>query len=92
MDINTPWLNSLLDSWLNEDLGRGDLSAKALTEGPKSAHWIAKEGGIFCGGILVVLRGFRWFWWVFVGFGFGFGLMRVAFFLALQRRAKRRTY
>ena len=30
VDINTPWLNSLLDSWLNEDIGRGDLTNDAL--------------------------------------------------------------
>ncbi len=52
MDINTPWLNSLLDSWLNEDLGRGDLTNCALTGQYGSAYWITKQNGIFCGGAL----------------------------------------
>ena len=54
MDINTPWLTSLLDSWLNEDLGRGDLTNYALTDQNGSAHWISKQSGIFCGGALAV--------------------------------------
>ncbi len=53
MDINTPWLNSLLDSWLNEDLGRGDLTHIALTGKYGSAYWITKQNGIFCGGTIV---------------------------------------
>jgi len=50
VDINTPWLNSLLDSWLNEDIGRGDLTNIALTGQYGSAYWITKQNGIFCGG------------------------------------------
>ncbi|WP_320666488.1 carboxylating nicotinate-nucleotide diphosphorylase [Prochlorococcus sp. MIT 1307] len=53
MDINTPKLNNLLDSWLDEDLGRGDLTNIALVDRTGSAHWIAKQNGIFCGGKLV---------------------------------------
>ena len=52
MDINTPWLNSLLDSWLNEDLGRGALTNCALTGQYGSAYWNTKQNGIFCGGAL----------------------------------------
>ena len=53
MDIRAPRLNSLLDSWLDEDLGRGDLTNIALIDQPGSAYWIAKQSGIFCGGELV---------------------------------------
>ena len=51
MDILSPRLNQLLDSWLDEDLGRGDLTNVALNQNG-SAYWIAKQPGIFCGGIL----------------------------------------
>ena len=53
MDLRTPSLNRLLDLWLDEDLGRGDLSRFALKDTIESAHWIAKQQGIFCGGNLV---------------------------------------
>ena len=53
MDLRTPSINHLLDLWLNEDLGRGDLSGIALDENIQSAHWVAKQEGIFCGGPLV---------------------------------------
>ena len=52
MDIRSPRLNRLLDSWLDEDLGRGDLTSIALNQNG-SAYWIAKQAGIFCGGTLV---------------------------------------
>ncbi len=53
MDLSAPSLNRLLDSWLDEDLGRGDLTAVALHGCSGSAHWIAKQAGVFCGGPLV---------------------------------------
>ncbi|MFL0735628.1 MAG: carboxylating nicotinate-nucleotide diphosphorylase [Prochlorococcus sp.] len=53
MDLSAPSLNRLLDSWLDEDLGRGDLTAVALHGCSGSAHWIAKQPGVFCGGPLV---------------------------------------
>ena len=52
MDIRSPSLNRLLDSWLDEDLGRGDLTSIALNQNG-SAYWIAKQAGVFCGGTLV---------------------------------------
>ncbi len=53
MDLHTPGLNRLLDSWLDEDLGRGDLTNIALQEITGSAYWVSREKGIFCGGNLV---------------------------------------
>ena len=48
MDQQTPLINRLLDLWLDEDLGRGDLTSVALDQNG-SAYWIAKQPGIFCG-------------------------------------------
>ena len=53
MDLLTPSLIRHLDAWLDEDLGRGDLTAVALRGCSGSAHWIAKQPGVFCGGPLV---------------------------------------
>ena len=53
MDLQTPAIKNLLDLWLNEDLGRGDLTRVALTNSIRSAHWISKQKGVFCGGYLV---------------------------------------
>lgn len=53
MDLSAPSLNRLLDAWLDEDLGRGDLTAVAMRGCSGSAHWIAKQPGVFCGGPLV---------------------------------------
>jgi nicotinate-nucleotide pyrophosphorylase (carboxylating) len=49
----TPALQRQLMGWLEEDLGRGDLSAAALGHRHGRAHWIAKAEGVFCGGVLV---------------------------------------
>ncbi|MFM8974469.1 MAG: carboxylating nicotinate-nucleotide diphosphorylase [Vulcanococcus sp.] len=49
----TPQLRAQLQAWLQEDIGRGDLSAPALTHRPGRAHWLAKEPGVFCGGVLL---------------------------------------
>jgi len=48
----TPALQQHLQAWLQEDLGRGDLSAAALQGCRGQAHWIAKADGVFCGGQL----------------------------------------
>ncbi len=53
VDLNTALLNNLLDTYLDEDLGRGDLTSPALKGKSGSAYWIAKEQGIFCSGTLV---------------------------------------
>ncbi len=53
MDLRTPALNRLLDAWLDEDLGRGDLTSLALANASGSAYWIAKQPGVFCGSDLV---------------------------------------
>jgi nicotinate-nucleotide pyrophosphorylase (carboxylating) len=49
----TPALEAQLAAWLAEDLGRGDLTAPALVGQRARAHWIAKQAGVFCGGVLV---------------------------------------
>ena len=49
----TPALRQQLRDWLQEDLGRGDLSAPALASGRCKAHWISKAPGVFCGGPLL---------------------------------------
>ena len=49
----TPVLRQQLRDWLQEDLGRGDLSAPALASGRCRAHWISKAPGVFCGGPLL---------------------------------------
>lgn len=49
----TPALQQQLAAWLQEDLGRGDLTAPALAGAVGRAHWLAKAEGVFCGGVLV---------------------------------------
>ncbi|ABB49252.1 nicotinate-nucleotide pyrophosphorylase (carboxylating) [Prochlorococcus marinus str. MIT 9312] len=49
MDLNTPIISKIIDNWIDEDIGRGDLTRPSITEENGNAYWIAKEGGIFCG-------------------------------------------
>jgi nicotinate-nucleotide pyrophosphorylase (carboxylating) len=49
----TPPLRDQLQAWLQEDMGRGDLSAPALADRQGRAHWLAKAPGVFCGGVLL---------------------------------------
>ncbi len=53
MNLLTPSVNHLLDLWLDEDLGRGDLTAAATHNDFCSANWTAKHKGVFCGGEVV---------------------------------------
>ena len=55
MDFRSPKLHKILDTWIEEDLGDGDLTRFVLNNRIASAHWIAKENGTFCGGDLVKL-------------------------------------
>ncbi len=55
MDLRSPKLHKILDTWIEEDLGDGDLTRFVLNNKTASAHWIAKEDGTFCGGELVKL-------------------------------------
>ena len=55
MDLRSPKLNKILDTWIEEDLGNGDLTRFVLNNRSASAHWIAKEDGTFCGGDLIKL-------------------------------------
>ena len=49
MDLNTPIISKIIDNWIDEDIGRGDLTSSSITEDNGNAYWIAKEEGIFCG-------------------------------------------
>ena len=55
MDLRSPKLHKILETWIEEDLGDGDLTRFVLDNKSASAHWIAKENGTFCGGDLVKL-------------------------------------
>ncbi len=55
MDLRSPKLHKILDTWIEEDLGDGDLTRFVLNDRSASAHWVAKEDGTFCGGDLVQL-------------------------------------
>ncbi len=55
MDLRSPKLHKILDTWIEEDLGNGDLTRFVLNDRSASAHWVAKEDGTFCGGDLVQL-------------------------------------
>ena len=55
MDFRSPKLHKILDTWIEEDLGDGDLTRFVLNNRIASAHWIAKENGTFCGGDLIKL-------------------------------------
>lgn len=48
-----PGLIGRLRGWLAEDIGRGDLTAPALVGRRGQAEWVAKQDGLFCGGVLV---------------------------------------
>jgi len=49
VDLNTPTISKIIDNWIDEDIGRGDLTTPSITEENGNAYWIAKEEGIFCG-------------------------------------------
>ena len=49
MDLNTSIISKIIDNWIDEDIGRGDLTSSSITEENGNAYWIAKEEGIFCG-------------------------------------------
>jgi len=49
VDLNTPKISKIIDDWIDEDIGKGDLTSCAITQKNGHAYWIAKEGGIFCG-------------------------------------------
>ncbi len=49
MDLYSPYVSRIIDNWIEEDIGKGDLTSSAITKKIGRAHWIAKEEGIFCG-------------------------------------------
>ena len=50
MDWHSPAFCRAVDQWLEEDIGRGDLTAPALQGRQAVAHWVSKSTGRFCGG------------------------------------------
>ena len=49
MHWNTPYISKKIDEWIDEDIGKGDLTKYAIIKEKVKAKWIAKEDGIFCG-------------------------------------------
>ena len=49
MDLYSPKINRIIDDWIEEDIGKGDLTSSAVTKKSGKAIWISKEEGIFCG-------------------------------------------
>ena len=49
MNLNSPKISRIIDDWIEEDIGKGDLTSSAITKKKGKANWIAKEEGIFCG-------------------------------------------
>jgi nicotinate-nucleotide pyrophosphorylase (carboxylating) len=49
VDLYSPNISRIIDDWIEEDIGKGDLTSSAITKKTGKAHWIAKEEGIFCG-------------------------------------------
>ena len=49
MDWENQRLSRLIEDWIEEDIGQGDLTKSAITKNDVKAYWIAKEDGIFCG-------------------------------------------
>ena len=49
MDLNSPKISRIIDDWIEEDIGKGDLTSSAITKKTGAAKWIAKEEGVFCG-------------------------------------------
>ena len=43
------YISRKIDEWIDEDIGKGDLTKYAITKDKVKAKWIAKEDGIFCG-------------------------------------------
>ena len=50
MDWHSPAFCRAVDQWLEEDIGRGDLTAPPLQGRQAVAHWVSKSTGRFCGG------------------------------------------
>jgi nicotinate-nucleotide pyrophosphorylase (carboxylating) len=53
VDLYSPNISRIIDGWIEEDIGKGDLTSSAITKKTGKAHWIAKEEGIFCGGGII---------------------------------------
>ena len=49
MDLYSPKISRIINDWIEEDIGKGDLTSSAITRKTGKALWIAKEKGIFCG-------------------------------------------
>jgi len=49
VDLNTPVISKIIDNWIDEDIGSGDLTSPSTAKENCNAYWIAKEDGTFCG-------------------------------------------
>ena len=49
MNWNDPKISRIIDDWIEEDIGTGDLTSPIITKPSGDAFWIAKDDGIFCG-------------------------------------------
>jgi len=49
VDLNSPKISRIINDWIEEDIGIGDLTSAAITKKIGKAQWISKEDGIFCG-------------------------------------------
>ena len=49
MDWETNQIRKIIDDWIKEDIGNGDLTKGCITKDIGKAYWIAKEDGVFCG-------------------------------------------
>ena len=49
MDWESTQIRKIIDDWILEDIGNGDLTSVCITQDISKAYWIAKEAGIFCG-------------------------------------------
>tara|TARA_Y100001978_G_scaffold203511_1_gene230311 strand:- start:19174 stop:20040 length:867 start_codon:yes stop_codon:yes gene_type:complete len=49
LDWNTPQIETIIDNWILEDIGSGDLTKSCITKEIGQACWISKQDGVFCG-------------------------------------------
>ena len=49
MDLNTPTISKIIDNWIDEDIGRGDLTSSSITEENGNAYGLQKRRAYFVG-------------------------------------------
>ncbi len=43
----------MINLWISEDIGRGDLTKVIFDNQTVSAYWVTKNDGVFCGGLII---------------------------------------